>query len=141
IFQTLQHSPIGLRLTRLDEELGADLREHGLAGVNVMTYTIEKKLTADELTLNNASKYDYTSVKSNGQNALSIVTHRNFAIQLRHQMIIVYRLDLLGFIRHVSNFVNTNFGSAKPSLSPSFNMRVSLNTDLGIKEGLAQVLK
>ncbi|KIH53563.1 hypothetical protein ANCDUO_16304 [Ancylostoma duodenale] len=43
----LQHSPIGLRLSRLDEELGADLREHGLAGVNVMTYTIEKKLTAE----------------------------------------------------------------------------------------------
>ncbi|KHJ91243.1 ammonium transporter [Oesophagostomum dentatum] len=47
ILFTLQHSPIGLRLSRLDEELGADLREHGLAGVNVMTYTIEKKLTAD----------------------------------------------------------------------------------------------
>ncbi|VDO63686.1 unnamed protein product [Heligmosomoides polygyrus] len=46
ILWTLQHSPIGLRLSRLDEELGADLREHGLAGVNVMTYTIEKKLTA-----------------------------------------------------------------------------------------------
>ncbi|KAK6747865.1 hypothetical protein RB195_000826 [Necator americanus] len=45
----LQHSPIGLRLSRLDEELGADLREHGLAGVNVMTYTIEKKLTAETL--------------------------------------------------------------------------------------------
>ncbi|KAL6740099.1 hypothetical protein Aduo_013486 [Ancylostoma duodenale] len=45
----LQHSPIGLRLSRLDEELGADLREHGLAGVNVMTYTIEKKLTAENL--------------------------------------------------------------------------------------------
>lgn len=49
ILWTLQHSPIGLRLSRLDEELGADLREHGLAGVNVMTYTIEKKLTAKTL--------------------------------------------------------------------------------------------
>nr|CDJ84727.1 Ammonium transporter domain containing protein [Haemonchus contortus] len=49
ILWTLQHSPIGLRLSRLDEELGADLREHGLAGVNVMAYTIEKKLTAKTL--------------------------------------------------------------------------------------------
>uniref|UniRef100_A0A158P6J9 Ammonium_transp domain-containing protein n=1 Tax=Angiostrongylus cantonensis TaxID=6313 RepID=A0A158P6J9_ANGCA len=47
--QILQHSPIGLRLSRLDEELGADLLEHGLSGVNLMTYTIEKKLTAREL--------------------------------------------------------------------------------------------
>ncbi|CAJ0603316.1 unnamed protein product [Cylicocyclus nassatus] len=49
ILYLLQHSPIGLRLSRLDEELGADLREHGLAGVNIMTYTIEKKLTAESL--------------------------------------------------------------------------------------------
>ncbi|WKY04422.1 hypothetical protein Q1695_005430 [Nippostrongylus brasiliensis] len=45
----LQHSPIGLRLSRLDEQLGADLREHGLAGVNLMAYTVEKKLTAKTL--------------------------------------------------------------------------------------------
>ncbi|KJH49486.1 hypothetical protein DICVIV_04365 [Dictyocaulus viviparus] len=48
-FSILQHSPIGLRLSRLDEELGADLREHGLSGVNLMTYTIEKKLNAQTL--------------------------------------------------------------------------------------------
>ncbi|VDM61562.1 unnamed protein product [Angiostrongylus costaricensis] len=53
----LQHSPIGLRLSRLDEELGADLREHGLSGVNLMTYTIEKKLTARNVGFQRRKKY------------------------------------------------------------------------------------
>ncbi|CAB3409844.1 unnamed protein product [Caenorhabditis bovis] len=45
----LSHSPIGLRIPLYDEELGADLVEHGLAGVNLMTYTVEKKLDAKRL--------------------------------------------------------------------------------------------
>lgn len=42
----MQHSPVGLRVSKYEEELGADLIEHGLAGVNLMTYTVEKKLDA-----------------------------------------------------------------------------------------------
>ncbi|EGT47988.1 hypothetical protein CAEBREN_04181 [Caenorhabditis brenneri] len=45
----MHHSPIGLRVDKYQEELGADLIEHGLAGVNVMTYTLEKKLDAKTL--------------------------------------------------------------------------------------------
>ncbi|CAI2351498.1 unnamed protein product [Caenorhabditis sp. 36 PRJEB53466] len=45
----VQHSPIGLRVSKYEEELGADLIEHGLAGVNLMTYTVEKKLDARTL--------------------------------------------------------------------------------------------
>uniref|UniRef100_A0A1I7TDR5 Ammonium_transp domain-containing protein n=1 Tax=Caenorhabditis tropicalis TaxID=1561998 RepID=A0A1I7TDR5_9PELO len=48
-FQTMHHSPIGLRVDKYQEELGADLIEHGLAGVNVMTYTLEKKLDTKTL--------------------------------------------------------------------------------------------
>ncbi|KAK6759948.1 hypothetical protein RB195_021481 [Necator americanus] len=44
----LQHSRIGLRLTRLEEEIGADLREHGLSGHNVRAYEFEKKLTPEK---------------------------------------------------------------------------------------------
>lgn len=47
ILQILQHSPIGLRLSRYEEELGADLREHGLAGQNIQQYSQERKLTAE----------------------------------------------------------------------------------------------
>ncbi|CAJ0610578.1 unnamed protein product [Cylicocyclus nassatus] len=43
----LQHSRIGLRLTRLEEEIGADLREHGLSGHCVRAYELEKKLTPE----------------------------------------------------------------------------------------------
>ncbi|CAI4226828.1 unnamed protein product [Auanema sp. JU1783] len=49
ILFTLQHSPVGLRLTHYEEEMGADLREHGLAGVNIQQYTEEKKLTTETL--------------------------------------------------------------------------------------------
>ncbi|KAF1758019.1 hypothetical protein GCK72_014477 [Caenorhabditis remanei] len=45
----MHHSPIGLRVDKYQEELGADLIEHGLAGVNVMTYTLEKKLDTKTL--------------------------------------------------------------------------------------------
>lgn len=51
ILYTLQHSPIGLRISKYDEELGADLREHGLSGLNLMTYTFEKKMDAKSLSL------------------------------------------------------------------------------------------
>ncbi|KAL6724628.1 hypothetical protein Aduo_019499 [Ancylostoma duodenale] len=43
----LQHSRVGLRLTRLEEEIGADLREHGLSGHCVRAYEFEKKLTPE----------------------------------------------------------------------------------------------
>ena len=46
ILYTLQHSPIGLRISKYDEELGADLREHGLSGQNIQSYRVEKKITA-----------------------------------------------------------------------------------------------
>uniref|UniRef100_A0A1I7TDR6 Ammonium_transp domain-containing protein n=2 Tax=Caenorhabditis tropicalis TaxID=1561998 RepID=A0A1I7TDR6_9PELO len=49
ILFTMHHSPIGLRVDKYQEELGADLIEHGLAGVNVMTYTLEKKLDTKTL--------------------------------------------------------------------------------------------
>uniref|UniRef100_A0A8R1HKP5 Ammonium_transp domain-containing protein n=1 Tax=Caenorhabditis japonica TaxID=281687 RepID=A0A8R1HKP5_CAEJA len=45
----MQHSPVGLRISKYEEELGADLIEHGLAGLNLMTYTVEKKLDARTL--------------------------------------------------------------------------------------------
>ncbi|CAI4224046.1 unnamed protein product [Auanema sp. JU1783] len=40
----LQRSPLGLRLSRYEEELGSDLREHGIRGQYVAQYQTEKKL-------------------------------------------------------------------------------------------------
>ncbi|CAD6185306.1 unnamed protein product [Caenorhabditis auriculariae] len=47
IIYSLQHSRIGLRLTKYEEEIGADLREHGLSGLSVNTYRVEKKLSPE----------------------------------------------------------------------------------------------
>ncbi|CAJ0585825.1 unnamed protein product, partial [Mesorhabditis spiculigera] len=46
----LNQTPMGLRLTKYEELLGADLREHGLAGHNVAKYKVEKKLTTKAFT-------------------------------------------------------------------------------------------
>ncbi|KAI1701105.1 ammonium transporter family domain-containing protein [Ditylenchus destructor] len=42
--------PWGLRMTKYEEQLGADLIEHGLAGHNLTKYSFEKQLTAKNMT-------------------------------------------------------------------------------------------
>jgi hypothetical protein len=45
IFQAISHSPLGLRVTDYEEQLGADVIEHGLAGTNIARYHVEKPLS------------------------------------------------------------------------------------------------
>lgn len=45
IMQVMDRFPWGLRMTKYEEQLGADLVEHGLAGHHIAKYTIEKRLT------------------------------------------------------------------------------------------------
>uniref|UniRef100_A0A1I8A679 Ammonium transporter n=1 Tax=Steinernema glaseri TaxID=37863 RepID=A0A1I8A679_9BILA len=45
----LNRLPWGLRLSKYEEQLGADLIEHGLAGHNIARYKIEKKLTTQSV--------------------------------------------------------------------------------------------
>ncbi|VDK43431.1 unnamed protein product [Anisakis simplex] len=42
----LDKSPLGLRVTDYEEQIGADVIEHGLAGTNVARYHIEKPLSS-----------------------------------------------------------------------------------------------
>uniref|UniRef100_A0A915ESU3 Ammonium transporter AmtB-like domain-containing protein n=1 Tax=Ditylenchus dipsaci TaxID=166011 RepID=A0A915ESU3_9BILA len=41
--------PWGLRMTKYEEQLGADLIEHGLAAHNIAKYTVEKRLTTNSM--------------------------------------------------------------------------------------------
>lgn len=44
-FKGLGKSPLGLRVTDYEEQIGADAVEHGLAGQNVARYHIEKPIS------------------------------------------------------------------------------------------------
>uniref|UniRef100_A0A0K0FWR5 Ammonium transporter n=1 Tax=Strongyloides venezuelensis TaxID=75913 RepID=A0A0K0FWR5_STRVS len=46
ILLVLNRTKLGVRLSKYEEQLGADLVEHGLAGHNIAKYSIEKKLSA-----------------------------------------------------------------------------------------------
>ncbi|KIH50247.1 hypothetical protein ANCDUO_19676 [Ancylostoma duodenale] len=41
----ISKSPLGLRVTDYEEQIGADVIEHGLAGTNVARYVLEKPLS------------------------------------------------------------------------------------------------
>ncbi|VDM64333.1 unnamed protein product [Angiostrongylus costaricensis] len=45
ILVLISKSPLGLRVTDYEEQIGADVIEHGLAGTNVARYVIEKPLS------------------------------------------------------------------------------------------------
>jgi hypothetical protein len=49
--QIMNQFPWGLRMTKYEEQLGADLIEHGLAGHNIAKYSIEKKLNVKSVFL------------------------------------------------------------------------------------------
>ncbi|VDN35304.1 unnamed protein product [Gongylonema pulchrum] len=42
----LGRSPLGLRVTDYEEQIGADVVQHGLAGTNIARYHIEKPLSS-----------------------------------------------------------------------------------------------
>lgn len=44
-WQCISKSPLGLRVTDYEEQIGADVIEHGLAGTNIARYLIEKPLS------------------------------------------------------------------------------------------------
>ncbi|MFH4981970.1 hypothetical protein AB6A40_008679 [Gnathostoma spinigerum] len=46
ILAGLDKSPLGIRMTDYEEQIGADVIEHGLAGTNIARYNIEKPLNA-----------------------------------------------------------------------------------------------
>uniref|UniRef100_F1LCP0 Ammonium transporter 3 n=1 Tax=Ascaris suum TaxID=6253 RepID=F1LCP0_ASCSU len=46
VLMGLDKSPLGLRVTDYEEQIGADVIEHGLAGTNVARYHLEKPLTS-----------------------------------------------------------------------------------------------
>lgn len=43
--QLIAKSPLGLRVTDYEEQIGADVIEHGLAGTNIARYLVEKPLS------------------------------------------------------------------------------------------------
>uniref|UniRef100_A0A0N4ZBU6 Ammonium transporter n=1 Tax=Parastrongyloides trichosuri TaxID=131310 RepID=A0A0N4ZBU6_PARTI len=45
ILSILNRTRLGVRLSKYEEQLGADLVEHGLAGHNIAKYSVEKKLS------------------------------------------------------------------------------------------------
>ncbi|VDM38139.1 unnamed protein product [Toxocara canis] len=46
VLMCLNKSPLGLRVTDYEEQIGADVIEHGLAGTNVARYSLEKPLSS-----------------------------------------------------------------------------------------------
>ncbi|CAJ0959250.1 unnamed protein product, partial [Mesorhabditis belari] len=49
ILACIEHSPLGLRVSDYEEELGADATEHGLTGANVSRYVVEKPMNVRTL--------------------------------------------------------------------------------------------
>ncbi|KJH51395.1 ammonium transporter [Dictyocaulus viviparus] len=56
ILVLINNSPLGLRVTDYEEQIGADVIEHGLAGTNVARYVIEKPLST-RFIFQNSFKY------------------------------------------------------------------------------------
>lgn len=50
VLMALDKSPLGLRVTDYEEQIGADVIEHGLAGTNIARYHVEKPLSAKTFT-------------------------------------------------------------------------------------------
>ncbi|KAK0393442.1 hypothetical protein QR680_000214 [Steinernema hermaphroditum] len=68
----LNRLPWGLRLSKYEEQLGADLIEHGLAGHNIARYKIEKKLTTKSVrgVVTAIARWKRTVKKSRERNAM-----------------------------------------------------------------------
>ncbi|CAJ0583896.1 unnamed protein product, partial [Mesorhabditis spiculigera] len=49
ILACIENSPLGLRVSDYEEELGADATEHGLTGANISRYVVEKPLNVRTL--------------------------------------------------------------------------------------------
>ncbi|TMS33716.1 hypothetical protein L596_001426 [Steinernema carpocapsae] len=69
----LNRMPWGLRLSKYEEQLGADLIEHGLAGHNIARYKVEKKLTTKNVrgVITAIAKWKRTVKKTRQRNALT----------------------------------------------------------------------